>query len=329
MVISLSNNNRGKLDPMELRHLRYFVAVAEYRNFTRAAEHSFVAQPALSQQIARLERELGVALFARDKHAVELTPAGQLLLPHATRILADVELAQAEVKAYLGLEAGQLHMGLIQTRAPAVDMLNAIRRFHERYPAIEVHVSSQPSTEMTQAVIAGTLDLAVVAFAPENVPAELHARLLATDPLVAVVGEAAADGLTAPVSLPELLVRGPLISLTQGSGLRGQVDAALRRAGLETDSRFELAQAAEMLHFAAAGLGVTIVPRSLAQGPPNQGAAFSLPYRVFELADREAVHPVSVVYQPARLSAAAREFLAMLALPATARQQLNTTEHDS
>jgi DNA-binding transcriptional LysR family regulator len=328
MVISLSNNNRGTLDPMELRHLRYFVAVADYRNFTRAAEHNFVAQPALSQQIGRLERELGVTLFARDRHAVELTPAGQLLLPHARRILADAEHAQAAVRAYLGLEAGQLHMGLIQTSAAAVDMLAAIGRFHERYPGIEVHVSSQPSAEMTQAVTAGTLDLAVVALAPEDVPAGLEARLLAIDPLVGVVSEGAAGGLTGPVSLAELLARGPLINLTPGTGLRGQVDAALRRAGIEAGSRFELAQAAEMLRFTAAGLGVTIVPRSLAQGAASEAVTSRLPCRVFELADREAVHPVSVVCQPARLSAAAREFLGMLPASATAGQQPDKDEHN-
>jgi DNA-binding transcriptional LysR family regulator len=297
---------------MELRHLRYFVAVAEYRNFTRAAEHNFVAQPALSQQIGRLERELGVALFARDRHTVELTPAGQLLLPHARRILADAELAQAELRAYLGLEAGQLRMGLIQTSAAAIDVLDAIKRFHERFPAIEVHVASQTSAEMVQAVAAGTLDLAIVALAREDVPAGLQTRLLSTDPLVGVVGERAADGLTGPVPLPELLARGPLINFTPGSGLRGQVDAALRRAGLETDSRFELAQATDMLRAAAAGLGVTIVPRSLAESTSTEAAAPSPPYRIFELTDREAVRPVSVVYQPARMSAAAQEFLATL-----------------
>jgi DNA-binding transcriptional LysR family regulator len=231
------------------------------------------------------------------------------------------------VRAYLGLEAGQLHLGLIQTSAAAVDMLDTIRRFHERYPAIEVHVSGQPSAEMAQAVVAGTLDLAVVALAPGSVPAGLQARLLATDPLAGVVGEGAAGGLTGPVSLPELLARGPLISFARGSGLRGQVDAALRRAGLEADSRFELAQAAEMVRFAAAGLGVTIVPRSLARATPAAGAVPGLPYRVFELADREAIHPVSVVYQPARLSAAGREFLGMLADTAAAGQELNMSKH--
>jgi DNA-binding transcriptional LysR family regulator len=248
-------------------------------------------------------------LFARDRHTVELTPAGRLLLPHARRILADTERAQAELRAYLGLEAGQLHMGLIQTSAESIDVLDPIRRFHERFPAIEVHISSQPSAEMVQAVTAGTLDLAVAAIAPENVPAGMEARLLSTDPLVGVVGERAAGRLTGPVSLQELLAHGHLINFMRGSGIRRHVDEALRRAGLEPDSRFELAQATDMLRFAAIGLGVTIVPRSLAESTAPRDAA---PYRIFELTDRQAVHPVSVVYQPTRLSAAAHEFLAML-----------------
>lgn len=297
---------------MELRHLRYFVAVAEYRNFTRAAEHNFVAQPALSQQISRLERELGAPLFARDKHTVELTSAGQLLLPHAKRILADAERAQSDFRAYLGLEAGQLHIGLIQTAASTIDVLAPVSRFHEQFPAIEVHISNQPSAAMAQAVTAGALDLAVVGMAREEVPAALEVRLLATDPLVGVVGERAANGLAGPVSLQELLTRGPLINFAPGSGLRRQVDEALRRAGLETDSRFELSQANDMLRFVAIGLGVTIVPQSLAENMASEAIALGQPYRIFKLTDRDAVHPVSVIYHPARLSASARQFLMML-----------------
>jgi DNA-binding transcriptional LysR family regulator len=297
---------------MELRHLRYFVAVAEHRNFTRAAEHNFVAQPALSQQIGRLERELGTTLFARDKHTVELTPAGQLLLPHAKRILADAERAQAEVRAYLGLEAGQLHIGLIQTSASSIDVLHSISRFHERFPAIEVHISTQPSAGMVQAVTAGTLDLAVVGVAREDIPASLGVHPITTDPLVGVVGERTANGLTGPVSLQQLLTRGPLINFAPGTGLRRQVDEALRRAGLETDSRFELSQATDMLRLVAIGLGVTIVPKPLAESAASESAALGLPYRVYELTDREAVQQVSVIYHPARLSASARQFLAIL-----------------
>src|SRR6201989_1631560 len=100
---------------MEIRHLRYFIAVAELRNFTKAAEASFVAQSALSQQISRLEHELGAQLFVRGKRGAELTPAGQLLLPHAKRLVADEAWARAEMRSYLGLEKGRLTVGLIQS----------------------------------------------------------------------------------------------------------------------------------------------------------------------------------------------------------------------
>src|SRR3954447_21126043 len=105
---------------MELRHLRYFVAVAETSNFTRAAELSFVAQSALSQQVAALEKELGNQLFHRTSRAVTLTEAGEVLLPLARRILADVELAKMEMDALAGVQRGKLRLGLIQTAGTEV-----------------------------------------------------------------------------------------------------------------------------------------------------------------------------------------------------------------
>ncbi len=205
-----------------------------------------------------------------------------------------------------------MRIGLIQTSASSIDVLDPVSRFHERFPAIEVHISAQPSEAMIEGVAAGTLDLAVVGVGPESIPAGLQARLLATDPLVGVVSERSAAGLTGPLSLQELLARGPLINFSHGTGLQRQVDEALRRAGLETSSRFELAQADDMLRYVARGLGVTIVPRSLTGSMAPDRALPGQPYRVFELADRDAVHPVSVIYDPARLSVSAREFLAML-----------------
>src|SRR5580658_3924177 len=108
--------------PMELRYLRYFLAVAETRNFTRAAAQCFVAQSALSEQIARLEVEVGTALFARTSRTVRLTAAGEVLVPLARRVLADVELAQAELDALGGLRRGRLRLGLLQAAASGMDL---------------------------------------------------------------------------------------------------------------------------------------------------------------------------------------------------------------
>lgn len=111
---------------MELRHLRYFAAVAEASNFTRAAEQQLVSQPALSQQIAGLERELDVRLFERGGRSVSLTDAGQALLPLARRVLGDVEAITVEMDARAGLRRGTLRIGLLQSPATSIDVVQVM-----------------------------------------------------------------------------------------------------------------------------------------------------------------------------------------------------------
>jgi DNA-binding transcriptional LysR family regulator len=307
---------------VEIRHLRYFIAVAELRNFTRAAEACFVAQSALSQQIARLEHELGAPLFVRGKRGAGLTPAGELLLPHARRLVADEAWARAEMRSYLGLEKGRLHIGLIQTSASAVDVAAVIAEFCRRHPGIELRIVNQGSDEMTEAVHRGTLDLAVVSTGPDEWPDGLRSRPLGIDPLVGVAGGRRADGLASPVGLADLLARGPLIQFAPGTGLRRHVDAALRRAGLEAPASFELTQATDLLRFAVLGLGVTVVPRALTVTAAAQLAVAGQPYAVLDLTDPLAVFPVTVVYSPARLSVPGREFADLLT-EAAAREKAN------
>jgi DNA-binding transcriptional LysR family regulator len=297
---------------MELRHLRYFIAVAELRNFTKAAEASFVAQSALSQQINRLEHELGAPLFVRGKRGTELTPAGEVLLPHARRLVADEARARAEMRSYLGLEKGRLTVGLIQTSASAVDVVGAVAEFSRRCPGIELHIVNQTTAEMVEGVRRGSLDLAVVGLAPDELPDGLERRQLAVDPLVGVASEKLAGGLTGPVSVADLLSRGRLIQFAAGTGIRKHVDAAVRRAGLEVSSPFELTQVSDMLVFAALGLGVTIVPRTVTVTGAAQLAEAGQPYVVLGLTDPLAVHPVTVIFETPRMPVSARVFLDLL-----------------
>jgi DNA-binding transcriptional LysR family regulator len=282
---------------MEIRHLRYFIAVADLRNFTKAAEASFVAQSALSQQISRLEHEVGAPLFVRGKRGAELTPAGQVLLPHARRLVADEARARAEMRSYLGLEKGRLTVGLIQTSTSGVDVVGAVAEFSARHPGIELRIVNRTTAEMVEAVRQGSLDLAVVGLGPDELPGGLESRPLAVDPLVGVVCEKLADGLVGPVSVADLLGRGRLIQFAAGTGIRRHVDAAVRRAGLEVSAPFELAQAADMLLFAELGLGVTIVPRTLAVRPAARRAEAGQPYVVLGLTDPLAVHPVTIIFK--------------------------------
>jgi DNA-binding transcriptional LysR family regulator len=297
---------------VEIRHLRYFIAVAELRNFTKAAEASFVAQSALSQQISRLEHELGAPLFVRGKRGAELTPAGEVLLPHARRLVADEARARAEMRSYLGLEKGRLTVGLIQTSASAVDVVGAVAEFSRHYPGIELHIVNQTTAEMVEGVRRGSLDLAVVGVGPDELPDGLESRQLAVDPLVGVASEKLASGLVGPVSVADLLGRGRLIQFAAGTGIRKHVDAAVRRAGLEVSSPFELTQASDLLVFAALGLGVTIVPRTLTVTAAAQLAEAGQRYVVLGLTDPLAVHPVTIVFQTQRMPTSAQVFLDLL-----------------
>jgi DNA-binding transcriptional LysR family regulator len=297
---------------MEIRHLRYFIAVAELRNFTKAAEASFVAQSALSQQISRLEHELGTPLFVRGRRGAELTPAGEVLLPHARRLVADEARARAEMRSYLGLEKGRLTLGLIQTSASAVDVVAAVAEFSRHYPEIELRIVNQTTAEMIEGVRRGSLDLAVVGVGPDELPDGLQSRQLAVDPLVGVASEKLASGLVGPVSVADLLGRGRLIQFAAGSGIRKHVDAAVRRAGLEVSSPFELTQVSDMLVFAALGLGVTIVPRTLTVTAAAQLAETGQPYVVLGLTDPLATHPVTVVFETPRMPVSAQAFMDVL-----------------
>jgi len=122
---------------MEIRHLRYFVAVAYKRHFTHAAESLLIAQPALSQQIQALERELGVTLFERTSRQVRLTPAGEALLVHAEGILAEAEQAYVEMQAFAGVTRGRVKLGLLQSLG-AYRLSSLLARFHAQHQEIEM-----------------------------------------------------------------------------------------------------------------------------------------------------------------------------------------------
>jgi DNA-binding transcriptional LysR family regulator len=286
---------------MELRHLRYFAAVAETLSFTQAAADCGVAQSALSQQVARLEKDVGAVLFTRSSRQVRLTEAGAVLLPWARRLLADAEQAGADVAALAGLRRGRLRLGVIQTVAGAVDLAAVLGDYHERHPGIELSVSYDTSSALLAAVLDGALDLALVGLGAERIPAGLEHRVLDEDRLVAVVAAGHPLAGRRHVDLAELSAD-ELIWFSRGTGLRSAVEAACARAGLNPVPRFEVGMITEMVRLAAHGLGVAIVPgRAVAGGPDAAPDGAS----VLRLTDPEAVHRVVLAHRADRLSAAA------------------------
>lgn len=146
---------------MELRHMRYFVAVAEELNFRRAAERLRLAQPALSAQIKQLEEELGVRLFDRTTRSVNLTPAGHVFLEQSREVLAKASLAgETARKAGIG-QVGTLRLGFI-TLATTPKLARALRHFHQRYPNVQIIVSDHTSAEQFNLLEHGEIDLGLL-----------------------------------------------------------------------------------------------------------------------------------------------------------------------
>src|SRR6266511_1096666 len=213
---------------MDLRQLSYFVAVAEEGQFTRAATRVSVAQPAVSAQIRRLERELGEALFHRYRRADSLTGAGEALLPHARAALAAAERGRDEIASLRGLLRGRLRVGI----AGPVDhrFAEALGDFHRAHPAVEISVTQEHNEPLLESVANGDVDAAIVGAGAQPLPPEVRTRVVATEPLVLAVRRGHPLGRRSAVTLAQLREQ-PMITLVRGSGLRMVLENACRDAG--------------------------------------------------------------------------------------------------
>ena len=146
---------------MQFQQLAYFVAVARTRHFTQAADQLGVAQPTLSKQIRVLENSLGTALFVRDRGSIGLTSAGTALLPHAERILVDVDTAQRAVHEVAGLRRGRVRLGATPSVCDGL-LPDVLTSFHAAHPDLELEVREAGSPLLTRDLLRGRLDLALV-----------------------------------------------------------------------------------------------------------------------------------------------------------------------
>lgn len=250
---------------MELHQLRYFAAVARHLHFTRAAEELSVAQPSVSQQIAKLERELGVRLFHRMKRRIALTPAGEAFLPRARHLLAEVEAARAEVQELTSLRKGALAIGA--TPSVSTHLLPpALAEFHRRYPGIQLTLHEGGSRRLVQALESGELDLALVIL-PVRLPV-LETRPLMRERLVLAAAPDNPLARRPRVELRELRPT-PFVMFREGYDLRDVTLAACRRLGFEPTVAVEGGEMDSVLRLVAAGVGVAIVPELVIE--PNGG----------------------------------------------------------
>jgi DNA-binding transcriptional LysR family regulator len=250
------------------RQLEYFQAVARELHFTRAAEALRMAQPALSQQIRKLERQLGLTLFDRDNHRVALTPAGVALFAHAERVLSDLVAVEQEMLGWAGGVRGLVRVGAARGLMGRLALVLAA--FCRTYPAIEVGLRELNTEEMLAGLRSGRLDVATLGSASDLGDRRLIAHPLGAEPLVLTAGPrhplATSHAGQGPVPLAELdgldLVRYP-----SGSAVGRIILTALTEAGVEPTGRFETSEYTTARELVAVGLTAAIMPLAVAAAP--------------------------------------------------------------
>jgi DNA-binding transcriptional LysR family regulator len=258
---------------MELRHLRYFVAVAEELNFTRAAERLGIGQPPLSLQIRQLEEDLGTQLFRRKARGVELTAAGKLLLEEARSILRQVERARTGVRRRARGETGRVILGssggtYFHPLIPAI-----IREYNVRYPGVILNPQASNTALLLARLRAEQIDAAFVrSLADDSEGLAIH--LLVDEPAVMVVPKHHRLAATSPVPLQSFAGE-PFILYPRelNPDYYDRVIAACRDAGFEPRLGQQAPQILPVIPMVAAGLGVSIVPESTRQILPD-GVAY-------------------------------------------------------
>ncbi|WP_323132432.1 LysR family transcriptional regulator [Kineococcus indalonis] len=282
--------------------LRCALAVARTLHFTRAAADVGLAQSALSHQVARLEAELGAALFERTSRSVRLTAAGEALLPRARAVLAELDRLRTDVAASSGAVEGPLRVGTIPTLA-GVDLAGLLVRLRERHPGVQVGVVEQGSAQTVAAVAAGTLDVGFTGTALTEPLPGVAVQVLSTEPLAAVVAEGDAWAGRSRVRLADVAAR-PGVDFPAGTSGRRQGEEAFAAAGLARDVVVESSSAALLLDLVRAGAGVALLPAATARAAAG--------VRALDVVDAP-VRRVCAVHAGAGASATARAFLALLA----------------
>lgn len=253
---------------MELRHLRYFQAVAEELSFSKAAHRLRIAQPALSRAVQEIERELGVNLIDRNRRSAKLTPAGAVFLQEIGVVLERIEDALRRVKRTAAGEEGELRLGYIgPPTAPFLGRL--LHEYRRRYPLVSVHLEERTPERVWEMVAKGRLSVGLTRPVLTHEALGLKTILLRDEPLGAVVP--ASHPLAARRALPwTTLRREPLIVLArrEGMSLHDAVLAGCRRAGFTPRLAHTPSLIGTVLSYVEAGAGVGVVTDSVVTQPP-------------------------------------------------------------
>ena len=251
--------------PIELRPLRYFVAVAEEMHFGRAAARLHMTQPPLSQTIQALESQLGTPLFSRNRRSVALTAAGRALLPEAQRLLMQAESLPALVQRAAAGESGQLRLAFVSSADYSV-LPVALREFRSAYPAVQIDLREATSDVQLEELAAGNIDLGIlIPPVPDKLKTILDYFPVLTEPLVlALPADSKLATATRKVSLKSCAGL-PLIIFPRrlAPALHDQILGCFRDAGLTPSIEQEAIQMQTIVGLVAAGMGIALVPQSV------------------------------------------------------------------
>ncbi|WNJ95747.1 LysR family transcriptional regulator [Vibrio ruber] len=259
---------------MEFRYLKYFVAVAQTRHFTRAAEQLGIAQPPLSQQIKKLEHELDVDLFKRLSRGVELTQAGEVFYADAVNILADVERAKAKVRQIARGEHTEVRIGFATSTSTCIQVLEKMGRLQQE--KINLKTAELPMSELAAQLTNKQLDIAIMRL-PCYASESFERRLLFDDPFVAVIPTDHALAQFKRIQMKQLREQKILLFPREtGPALFDGMNTLFADAGIRLEPHFAAPQLRTMIAMAQAGLGIAIVPYSLAEHLDNSVVVASI-----------------------------------------------------
>jgi DNA-binding transcriptional LysR family regulator len=286
---------------MELRHLRTIVAVAQHRSLTKAGEELYLTQSAISQQIRRLERELGIEVFRRTSRSVELTAEGRVILGYAQRVLSEVDGMHSELEEITGLLRGQLRIGGVYPTGP-YDLFGMLAEFRAAHPGVAVHMVEDTQDGVLAALRADELDCAFTALDPDALGDEFLATLLWEEEIVVALPLGHPLCARPRVTLQELAAE-DLIAYRDNSALRRRLERTMAELRLEPRNAFVCTEMAAVRGLASKGLGIAVIPRSAAEQPGP-------PIELRPIGPEPLTWPIALVWRAARRqSPAGKAFL--------------------
>lgn len=246
---------------IELRHLRYFIAVAEELHFGRAAERLRISQPPLSQQIQALELQIGARLLLRNNRNVSLTPAGEMFLRNAYQVLSQVEDAAAQAARIHRGEIGELTLGFTSSSPFIGAVSRSLKHFRQLHPHVHLQMAEINSRQQIEPLLDGKLDLGIMR--NTRLPDGLDYRLLLDEPLVAVLPEDHPLAKHAELEV-QALADQPFVFFSRevGTALYDEILSLLSGAGITPYITQEVGEAMTIVGLVSTGLGVSILPAS-------------------------------------------------------------------